>query len=174
MSKLDYCFEQYKSPNVHAIKKRNMRWHVRQHSTLIFFVFITYLLEDEQELSLGMLIRLCRIYNFWLFHANIIQLLHTFGKFLYDLFGLTYLSSAQCQFLFVGCFSYHRKSISNEVQTWWNGRRIFLEYLENMGRKIHARRCPREARGRGAPLTLVATQSGGWCPSFATRKLISG
>ena len=22
MSKLDYCFEQYKSPNVHAIKKR--------------------------------------------------------------------------------------------------------------------------------------------------------
>ena len=24
MSKLDYCFEPYKSPNVHAIKKRNM------------------------------------------------------------------------------------------------------------------------------------------------------
>ena len=29
-----------------------------------YFV-ITYLLEDEQELSLGMLIRLKRIYNFW-------------------------------------------------------------------------------------------------------------
>ena len=28
-------------------------------------VFIIYLLEDEQELSLGMLIRLQRIYNFW-------------------------------------------------------------------------------------------------------------
>ena len=27
-------------------------------------VFIIYLLEDEQELSLGMLIRLQRIYNF--------------------------------------------------------------------------------------------------------------
>jgi hypothetical protein len=32
-------------------------------STIISFV-ITYLLEDEQELSLGMLIRLKRIYNF--------------------------------------------------------------------------------------------------------------
>ena len=53
------------------------------HKKIIFFII--YLLEDEQELSLGMLIRLRRIYNFWLFHANIIQLLHTFGNFLYDL-----------------------------------------------------------------------------------------
>lgn len=30
-----------------------------------------------------------------------------------------------------------------------NGRRIFLEYLGNMGRRINARRCPRGARGRG-------------------------
>ena len=44
---------------------------------------IIYLLEDEQELSLGMLIRLRRIYNFLLFHANIIQLSYTFGNFLY-------------------------------------------------------------------------------------------
>ena len=29
------------------------------------------------------LIRLRRIYNFWLFHANIIQLSYTFGNFLY-------------------------------------------------------------------------------------------
>jgi hypothetical protein len=29
-----------------------------------YFFVITYLLEDEQELSLGMLIRLKRIYNF--------------------------------------------------------------------------------------------------------------
>ena len=45
--------------------------------------FIIYLLEDEQELSLGMLIRLRRIYNFLLFHANILQLSCTFGNFLY-------------------------------------------------------------------------------------------
>ena len=47
------------------------------------FFFIIYLLEDEQELSLEMLIRLRRIYNFCLFHANIIQLSYTFGNFLY-------------------------------------------------------------------------------------------
>ena len=36
-------------------------------------VFIIYLLEDEQELSLGMLIGLQRIYNFWLFDAIILS-----------------------------------------------------------------------------------------------------
>ena len=35
----------------------------------LFFLFITYLLEDEQELSLGMLIRCKRIHNFLMFHA---------------------------------------------------------------------------------------------------------
>ena len=38
-------------------------------------VFTIYLLEDKQELSLGMLIRLQRIYNFWLFHAIILSVL---------------------------------------------------------------------------------------------------
>ena len=33
MSKLDYCFEPYKSPNVHARKKRICDEHVRQQST---------------------------------------------------------------------------------------------------------------------------------------------
>ena len=56
------------------------------HKKYIFFII--YLLEDEQELSLGMLIRLRRIYNFLLFHANIIQLSYTFGNFLYSLCSL--------------------------------------------------------------------------------------
>ena len=34
-------------------------------------------------LSIFALIRLRRIYNFLLFHANILQLLYTFGNFLY-------------------------------------------------------------------------------------------
>ena len=38
-------------------------------------IFIIYLLEDEEELSLGMLIRLQRIYNFLLFHAIILSIL---------------------------------------------------------------------------------------------------
>ena len=44
-------------------------------------VFIIYLLEDEQELSLGMLIRLQRIYNFWLFHAIILSVLDVYGLY---------------------------------------------------------------------------------------------
>ena len=47
-----------------------------QHQKLS--LFIIYLLEDEQELSLGMLIRLWRIYNFWLFHAAILSFLYIF------------------------------------------------------------------------------------------------
>ena len=43
--------------------------------------FIIYLLEDEQELSLGMLIRLQRIYNFWLFHAIIFSVLDVYGLY---------------------------------------------------------------------------------------------
>ena len=38
-------------------------------------VFIIYLLEDEQELSLGMLICLQHIYNFLLFHVVILSFL---------------------------------------------------------------------------------------------------
>ena len=44
--------------------------------------FIIYLLEDEQELSLGMLIRLQRIDNLSSIHANILQISYTFGKIL--------------------------------------------------------------------------------------------
>ena len=44
---------------------------------------IIYLLEDEQELSLGMLIRPKRIYNFCLLHAS-------FGWYCYDIYTLPY------------------------------------------------------------------------------------
>src|SRR3954467_7890463 len=44
---------------------------------------IIYLLEDEQELSLGMLIRPKRIYNFCLLHAS-------FGRYCYDIYTLPY------------------------------------------------------------------------------------
>ena len=58
------------------------------HQKLSFFII--YLLEDEQELSLGMLIRLRRIYNFLLFHTNIIQLSYTFWELFILFLGLTY------------------------------------------------------------------------------------
>ena len=40
-------------------------WHVTTEIMLV----IVYLLENEQELSLGMLIRPKRVYNFCLLHA---------------------------------------------------------------------------------------------------------
>src|ERR1043165_8542548 len=47
---------------------------------------IIYLLEDEQELSLGMLIRPKRIYNFCLLHACFVSLCHDLIE-LYYTFG---------------------------------------------------------------------------------------
>jgi hypothetical protein len=62
--------------------------HLKNYSFVI-----TYLLEDEQELSLGMLIRCKRIYNFLMLHAYFtpiaICFVYTLWHF-YDLFGLTY------------------------------------------------------------------------------------
>src|SRR3954467_11192528 len=46
------------------------------HVTTEIMPVIIYLLEDEQELSLGMLIRPKRIYNFCLFHACFVLLCH--------------------------------------------------------------------------------------------------
>ena len=81
MSKLDYCFESHKSRNVHAIKKRICDEHVRQHSTSKILFLSLPVLEDEQELSLGMLIRLQHIYNFLLFHAFILSFLDVLQSF---------------------------------------------------------------------------------------------
>jgi hypothetical protein len=46
------------------------------HITSKIILFFTYLLEDEQELSLGMLIRCKRIYNFWCSMFVLHQLLY--------------------------------------------------------------------------------------------------
>ena len=84
-----------------------------------------------------MLIRLRRIYNFWLFHVNIIQVLHTFGNFLYDLFGLTYFSSAQCRFLFVACFCIAENPYQIKSKRDATPRRLILEYLWFLGGGIN-------------------------------------
>ena len=52
------------------------------HQKLSFYHLPT---RGRKGIKLGMLIRPRRIYNFLLFHANIIQLSHAFGNFLYDL-----------------------------------------------------------------------------------------
>ena len=63
------------------------------------------------------LICLRRIYNFWLFHANLLQLPYTFWQLFILFLGLTYWSSGQCQSLPVACFLFRRNPISNGVQT---------------------------------------------------------
>src|SRR3954470_8594016 len=54
-------------------------WHVTTEIMLV----IIYLLEDEQELSLGMLIRPKSIYNFCLLHACFVWLCHVLLQLLY-------------------------------------------------------------------------------------------
>ena len=59
----------------------------------LFFLFITYLLEDEQELSLGMLIHCKCIYNFWCSMLGFIYFLMFsphFGVLFIWFLGLTY------------------------------------------------------------------------------------
>src|SRR3989337_1846680 len=66
-------------------------------------IFIIYLLEDEQELSLGMLIRLQHIYNFLLFHVVILSFLDVLQSF-YIIFWykpIDIVPSASCYFLHV-------------------------------------------------------------------------
>ena len=90
------------------------------------YVLIIYLLGDEKELSLGILIRIQRIYSFWLFHAVILSfldVLQSVCSHFISFLVLTYWHSAQCQLLFSACFLHCRKSIPNGVQT----QRNFLE-----------------------------------------------
>ena len=54
-------------------------WHVTTEIMLV----IIYLLEDEHELSLGMLIRPKRIYNFCWLHACFVWLCHVLLELLY-------------------------------------------------------------------------------------------
>src|ERR1041384_5130774 len=53
------------------------------HVTIEIMLVIIYLLEDEQELSLGILIRPKRIYNFCLLHACFVRLCHVLLELLY-------------------------------------------------------------------------------------------
>ena len=153
MSKLDYCFESHKSPNVHAINKR-ICYDLMNNTPHQKFCFITYLLKDEQELSLGMLICLQCIYNFWLFHVVILSfldVLQSFYSHLYHFLVLTYWHCAQCQLLFSTCFLHRRKSIPNGVQMQRNFTEIFLDRRYPMGQGC--------AWGGGAPRGAQPTRA---------------
>ena len=92
-------------------------------------VFITYLLEDEQELSLGILIRLQRIYNFFIvpccFIINIgcfIIILQSF----YIIFGTNLLT--QCQVpVAVFCMFFTSQEINTKRSP--NAVKLFVDFF---------------------------------------------
>ena len=125
-----------------------MIWLHEHHSTSKKLFFITYLLEDELELSLGMLICLQRIYNFLLFHAVILSILDVnhFIVISYHFLVLTYWHSAKCQLLCSACFLHCRKPISNGAQAQRNFTGIFLDQKEHNGPWLRLGGAPRRAQ----------------------------
>ena len=127
ISKLDYCFESYKSPNVHAINKRisyDMLGSI-PHQKFCFYHLPT---RGRAELSLGMLIRLQRIYNFWLFHVVILSfldVLQSFYSHLYHFLVLTYWHSAKCQLFFSMFFTSQKILIKQSP----NATQIYGDFL---------------------------------------------
>src|SRR4051812_19624112 len=77
-------------------------WHVTTEIMLV----IIYLLEDEQELSLGMLIRPKRIYNFCLCHACFVWLCHVLLELSYTFEHIWTNLLTQCTQLPVAVFCY--------------------------------------------------------------------
>ena len=84
--------------------------------------FIIYLLEDEQELSLGRLIRLQHVYNFLLFHAVILSFLDVLQSFysnFISFFGTNPLT--QCRVPVAIFCVWPRKIIQRNTRgaPWW-------------------------------------------------------
>ena len=121
-------------------------------------------------------IRLQRIYNFWLFHAIILSILDVLWALLctFILFlGLTYWPRAQCQFLFFPLFQcfeekeYQTESKQNETfgrvifgteaiqETWSRRQGSFEEATRQGGAPYPPGRAP-HPRGQGVgPLTWI-------------------
>ena len=116
-------------------------------------------------------IRLRCIYNFWLFHANILQLSYILASF-YTIFGTNIL--IQCPVpVHVCCMFYvSQKTNIKRNPNRINGRRIILEYLWFLGSKINARRCPRGAGDRGRAPGRQARHGLSWAPRQAGDALL--
>ena len=84
---MNLCFGSLHSVHMLYMISWSWLWLVACHFKNYFV--ITYLLEDEQELRLGMLIRLRRIYNFLCSILDNIAMPHVFTMFLYH-FGVVY------------------------------------------------------------------------------------
>ena len=95
------------------------------------YFIITYLLEDEQELSLGTLIRCKRIYNFWcsmlVFYPMpycLCMLSMHLPSFLGWFHTLTYWQDAPGQLLFFVVFLFQKSSEGNILGMGWKSTEI--------------------------------------------------
>jgi len=90
------------------------------------YCVIIYLLEDEQKLSLGMLIRPKRIYNFCLFHDLLGDIVICFATLLYHFTHIwtnLLTQCTQCQFLsadvyFAGAFTQFSEAQKNSEKIY--------------------------------------------------------
>src|SRR3990170_8072723 len=136
MSKLDYCFEPYKSPNVHAIKKRICDEHVRQHSTSKFCFYhlptrgragIKLGDADTSPTYLYFLIVSC-------YYIICFGCLMGFNMLFYIIFGTNLLTRGPVPVpVFLPISEFRRKGISNGIQTERNLREDLFWYKCNPG-----------------------------------------
>ena len=120
-----------------------------------------HLLDDEQELSLGMLIRLQRIYNFCLFHAVILSFLDVLPSFysnFISFFVTNLLTQCPVPVVFFFLFLLRRKSIPNGVQTQRNFLVIFSGPEDTRWAKKVPKGCSEgSTTHQGAPGGVVPT-----------------
>ena len=122
-----------------------------------------YLLEDEQELSLGMLIRLQRIYNFWLFHAVILSFYSNFISF----FGANLLTKCLVP-VAIFCLFFTSQKIN--IKQSPNAAKLFGDFFgpeDIQWAREAPRGAPRGAQPTRAHLGAQA-RPGGLCPPRGT------
>ena len=115
---------------------------------------ITYLLKDEQELSLGMLIRCKCIYNFWcsllVLHKFVYVLCALCGIIMYFL-ELTYWQDAAVPVPVFCCFWFQKSYTGNILEIGWNKKRSSYFHVTKTESEGESKRGSREAtRGLGA------------------------
>ena len=150
----------------------NIMW-VHVTSKIIFV--ITYLLEDEQELSLGMLIRPKRIYNFWCSMLVLHQFYHCFIYVLvcfYKFSGtniLTRCRSASSYFLlFLVSEILHRKY--SRKRTGQKPEVLYLswQHKEPKRRRNGASGRPHHPQARPGPGPRLGQVGPPWPPPYIT------
>ena len=119
-------------------RKSDWNYHWSNLCTLLaftlhnLFYFIIYLLEDEYELSLGMLIHLQCIYNLWSIHAMFTTILYGFRMIWVELTQTDAVFSRTT----VVSFFVQKEKFS---ECPGNPRRHFLELIRIFGERINAR-----------------------------------